>query len=306
MPAPVSAAEPDPERALLADDAKAERRHLAWDELPAWMRDNQFILSGYRRPTNSFRKCFASWLYVHNETGNIMTHLGGALAFVVLSFMAARGLLLEFPTVDWRDVTTVYTFLVGAATCMALSTLFHTVSCHSHAVQRVYSKCDYIGIVSLIVGSCVPMFCYMFYCHPRLKMFYLALITGLGVLTAYVTVSPRFGTPDYRPLRAVTFVSLGLSGIIPTIHSMLLFGWEYTLNAVQFRYMLMMGATYIAGAFIYGTRVPERWWPGRFDYWLHSHQIFHVFVLVAAGFHYIGVIRALRWTHTVGLGLCSA
>ena len=31
-----------------------------------------------------------------------------------------------------------------------------------------------------------------------------------------------------------------------------------------------------SGAIIYANRVPERWFPGKFDLWLHSHQLFHV------------------------------
>lgn len=37
----------------------------------------------------------------------------------------------------------------------------------------------------------------------------------------------------------------------------------------------LMGATYLLGAAIYAKRVPERWFPGRFDVLLASHQIFH-------------------------------
>ncbi|KAJ2881459.1 hypothetical protein FB639_002610 [Coemansia asiatica] len=294
-------------------DAKYQRhqslhstRLLSWAELPEWMKDNHFIHTGYRAPANSYAKCFASWFYLHNETGNIMTHLFGALAFVILCFTVTGSLLREFPTIDWRDATTLYIFLLGAVGCMGTSAIYHTVTCHSPTVQRAYNKCDYVGIVLLIVGSCVPIFCYMFYCHPRLKMFYLGLIFTLGSITAYMVVAPKFATSEYRPLRAATFVALGLSGIVPAIHSTQLFGWEYTLNAVQMPYMLMMGGTYIAGAFIYSARFPERLWPGKFDYWLHSHQIFHVFVVIAAVFHYIGVSNALRWTHTAGLDLCPA
>mmetsp|Transcript_18304 Transcript_18304/g.50460 ORF Transcript_18304/g.50460 Transcript_18304/m.50460 type:complete len:113 (+) Transcript_18304:470-808(+) len=32
-----------------------------------------------------------------------------------------------------------------------------------------------------------------------------------------------------------------------------------------------------AGGVLNGTRLPERWLPGRFDLWLNSHQIMHVF-----------------------------
>ena len=33
---------------------------------------------------------------------------------------------------------------------------------------------------------------------------------------------------------------------------------------------------------IYATRVPERWKPGYFDLAFHSHQLFHVAVVLAA------------------------
>ncbi|KAJ2162925.1 hypothetical protein GGF46_000308 [Coemansia sp. RSA 552] len=282
-----------------------QRRHLVWDELPPWMRDNHFIRSGYRQPTNSFRACFASWLYLHNETGNIMTHACGALAFLAVALGTARELLREIVTADWRDALTLYTFLAGAVACMGLSALYHTVTCHSASVQRAYNKCDYVGIVVLIVGSCVPVVCYMFYCNPRLQTFYVALIAGLGALTAAVAVAPRFGTPAFRSLRAATFVGLGLAGVVPAAHSCVLYGLRHTMQAAQGTHMLTMGATYIAGAAIYSARVPERWFPGRFDYWLHSHQIFHVLVVAAAAVHYIGVARALRWAHSTGRELCA-
>ena len=31
-----------------------------------------------------------------------------------------------------------------------------------------------------------------------------------------------------------------------------------------------------SGAAIYAMRIPERWYPGKFDLVLHSHQLFHV------------------------------
>ena len=41
----------------------------AFHELPHWQRDNHFILYGYRRELNSFKGCFGSLWYLHNETG---------------------------------------------------------------------------------------------------------------------------------------------------------------------------------------------------------------------------------------------
>ena len=62
-------------------------------------------------------------------------------------------------------------------------------------------------------------------------------------------------------------------------------------------YILTMGSLYLLGAVFYVQRIPERWAPGYFDYWLHSHQIFHCLVLSAALIHLYGVIEAYGfWT----------
>ena len=36
------------------------------------------------------------------------------------------------------------------------------------------------------------------------------------------------------------------------------------------------------GALVYATRIPERWKPGAFDLMFHSHQLFHVAIIIAA------------------------
>lgn len=48
--------------------------------------------------------------------------------------------------------------------------------------------------------------------------------------------------------------------------------------------------------FLYSAnRIPERLAPGRFDYFLASHQIFHVCVVLAALAHYYGTLKALDY-----------
>jgi hypothetical protein len=54
------------------------------------------------------------------------------------------------------------------------------------------------------------------------------------------------------------------------------------------------------GAFVYAQRIPERWLPGRFDTWLHGHQIFHVLIVVAALTHYKSVMLLLHWRDASG------
>jgi predicted membrane channel-forming protein YqfA (hemolysin III family) len=46
--------------------------------------------------------------------------------------------------------------------------------------------------------------------------------------------------------------------------------------------------------------VPERWFPGKFDIWGQSHQLFHILVLIAAFVSYYG-ISVLEGHHTLDM-----
>lgn len=41
----------------------------SFHEAPSYQQDNHFIVSGYRGELNSFKRCFDSLWYLHNETG---------------------------------------------------------------------------------------------------------------------------------------------------------------------------------------------------------------------------------------------
>ena len=40
----------------------------------------------------------------------------------------------------WQDITVHSVFFAGAILCLTFSWLFHTVFCHSEAVNRLFSK----------------------------------------------------------------------------------------------------------------------------------------------------------------------
>ncbi|OMH81921.1 Adiponectin receptor protein [Zancudomyces culisetae] len=284
---------------------KRAQKLLQWDEIPAWMRDNTFITRGYRSPTGSYKECIKSLTYLHNEFLNVWTHFIGAIVFMVLMVTTASWVSSEIHTVKWSDVIVMYIFLAGAVGCLLLSTAYHLFSCHSHEVHRFFNRCDYVGIASLITGSCVPVFFYAFYCHDYLKVLYISMIVILGVAVCYLSISPTFSLPEWRIVRAFTFVGMAASGVIPGIHSFLAFGWAHTMQSLQLGYLSKMAAFYTVAVAFYSTRVPERWFPGKFDIWLQSHTIFHCLVLAAAGYHYIGVLKAIHWAH-IHAAVCPA
>ena len=99
-------------------------------------------------------------------------------------------------------------------------------------------------------------------------------------------------------MRAGVFVSLGLSGVIPMLHTIIKNGAEISFGKGQIHWLILMALIYIFGATFYATRFPECKWPGRFDLVFQSHQIFHVMVVIAAlGRFYFCVGREFSVRH---------
>jgi len=269
--------------------------------LPKWLQDNDFIRQGYRPPLPSFWDCIKSIFSIHTETGNIWTHMLGCIAFLgVASFF----LSCEDPEIRTEDKMVFSAFFTGACVCLGLSTCFHTFLCHSEWAGQLFSKLDYVGIALLIMGSFVPWLYYSFYCDFYPRVIYLCIEIILGITSIVVSLWPRFGEPKYRPLRAGVFMSFGLSGVIPAVHYSVAEGWLKALNQASLGWLILMGLLYIIGTMFYALRIPERFFPGKFDIWFQSHQIFHVFVVAAAFVHYHGISEMAM--HRLSVGECPA
>ncbi|KAK3765196.1 hypothetical protein RRG08_051821 [Elysia crispata] len=265
--------------------------------LPDWLKDNDFLLRGHRVPTNSFLACFKSIFRIHTETGNIWTHLLGMIAFLGI---AAYFLTRPSIEIQWQEKAVFSAFFMGAILCMTFSWVFHTVYCHSERVGRFFNKLDYCGIALLTIGSFVPWLYYSFYCRLEPKVTYLALIIFLGTICIVVSMWDKFAQPQYRPLRAGVFVALGLSGVVPAMHYVITDGFWHAINFAALGWLVLMALLYIVGAVIYAARIPERIFPGKFDIWFQSHQIFHVFVLAGAFVHYHGISEIANYRLTLG------
>lgn len=157
---------------------------------------------------------------------------------------------------------------------------------------------------------------YGFYCDPflmRAHMLGTTIVCGLCITTLTL---PVFRTPNYRGLRAGSFILTGAYGVVPLLHMLFQYGFDS-----QYHYQILMklvntGLLYLIGAMLYAFRLPERLCPGRFDVLVRcpcififclfgitltrlglslrlqfsSHQIFHLFVVAAAVYHYFSVI----------------
>ncbi|KAG8721112.1 hypothetical protein FRC08_015606 [Ceratobasidium sp. 394] len=235
---------------------------------------------------------------------NIQSHLLGALAFLCLLLRTWHS-PSRHESVTWHDPAGFGIFLASAVFCMGASALFHTANCHSPPVAKRCHMLDYTGIVVLTVGSFYPCVYYGFYCDPYLQATYIGAITTAGFGSAYIVLSPHYATPAYRWARTSVFLALGLTAIVPVTHALWLYGFARLQNEMGLLWLIASGMLYVVGALIYASRMPERWYPGRFDYFGASHQIFHVCVVLAALAHYECITTAFEHRHGLHKGLCD-
>ncbi|GKV42115.1 hypothetical protein SLEP1_g49557 [Rubroshorea leprosula] len=316
---------------------KFERRLVKYDDLPEYLRDNEFILDYYRCEW-PLKDVFLSVFSWHNETLNIWTHLVGFLIFVGLMVMSSMGEQLGglitnvsrarvsgqlmtpmikdfngsdhdiFPDSQLRHISHQsdfqvqevngyevipkwpwFVFLSGAMGCLVCSSLSHLLACHSKRFNLFFWRLDYAGISLMIVCSFFAPIYYTFYCNPYSRLFYLTFITVVGILAIITLLAPALSSPRFRSFRATLFLTMGFSGVVPAAHAVVLH-WGHPHVFISLSYELVMGFLYAAGAAFYTSRIPERWKPGTFDIVGHSHQIFHVFVVLAAIVHSVATL----------------
>ncbi|KAI0844069.1 HlyIII-domain-containing protein [Daldinia vernicosa] len=265
-----------------------------YDEIPDWYQDNPYVRRGYRPVSHSARVCFGSWLYLHNETVNIFTHLVPAIALLIsgLAYLVSR---LQHRSSD--DAGVVAVLLLSATACLGLSSAYHTLMCHSREVEALWLRLDFVGIILLILGSLISGVYVGFWCETLERKIYWSMIGSLASISIIIVLAPTFQGPKWRTLRLLTFVCTGLSGLAPIIHGIVMFGFTQMMKQSGLPYYLAEGGLFLIGAIIYATRFPESISPGLFDIYGSSHQIFHVLVVLATGVHLAGVLNALDYNY---------
>ena len=163
-------------------DGKKETEHkltFLWHEIPLWLQDNHYIISGYRPASNSYVKSFKSLGHMHNETVNIYTHLIGAVLAFVGSGVVYSILSPRYDSATNEDVLVFSCYFLGAVACLGMSATYHTISNHSHVVAVWGNKLDYLGIVFLIWGSFIPVLYYAFQSEPQLMKTYAIMVSSI-------------------------------------------------------------------------------------------------------------------------------
>jgi channel protein (hemolysin III family) len=260
------------------------------DDIPERMKDNIFI-RGHYRAFYTTGMCLRSFWKVHNETANIWTHFVSLLFFVGYCADLFVHVLQPAPA----DIVVFVALSLGLVACLGCSTAFHLFNAHFSArTHKLMHKLDYFGITCLIVGSFIPMCYLVFQCDPLWRCVYFSMI---GVMGAFGLIGPwfHFWTElRYHKFRMFVYAVLVGSGVFPIVHVNFLLPFRQTWPFVAGLALEIL--LYMFGVIIYALKVPERWFPGRFDILWHSHMVWHCFVSAAALTHFFTCIAMyIRW-----------
>jgi adiponectin receptor len=170
---------------------------LSYDEIPEWYRDNKYIQHGYRPVSFSARVSLASWLYLHNESVNIYSHLLPAIGFLFGEWYILHYLHSRYSNATTSDDLIFSFFLLAATGCLGLSTTYHTMINHSPNIEALWLRLDLVGIVLLTLGDFVSGIYMVFWCEPLQRKIYWSMVcTPPSVLTtrsaANTDLDPEF------------------------------------------------------------------------------------------------------------------
>lgn len=266
----------------------AETRLISYDDLPIPWRINPHILRGYRFNKTKV-ECVASMFRPSNETVNIWSHAIGLIIVLTIAFYYYPS-SATFPLSSKWDVLIAACFFAAACKCLICSTMWHTMnSIADKCLLERFACVDYTGISLLVAASILSTEWTAFYCEPVSRAIYMTLTVVLGIAGVILPWRESFNRADMAWARVAFYVTLATTGFAPVIQLNLTRGaaWTFYFYAPVTKSVMV----YLTGAIIYASQVPEKWWPGLFDYAGASHNIWHLAVLGGILFHYTAMME---------------
>ncbi|KAJ3502952.1 hypothetical protein NM208_g16613 [Fusarium decemcellulare] len=260
-----------------------EGRLICYDDLPSPWRNNPHIKKGYRF-TESKLECVRSVFNLSNELVNIWSHALGLILMltIALYFYPSSA---NFGLSTKSDVFVAGVFFVMACLTLVCSTVWHTMNAVADVdAISIFACVDYTGISLLIAASIMTTEYTAFYCDPVSRWTYMSLTAFLGIGGVVLPWHPRFNGADMAWARVAFYVGLALTGFMPIVQ----LGFSHGTDFVYDFYSPISKSVlvYFGGAVVYASKIPERWFPGCFDYVGGSHNLWHAAVLGGILFHY--------------------
>ncbi|KAM9882528.1 hypothetical protein VD0002_g6203 [Verticillium dahliae] len=256
---------------------------IVYDDLPVPWRVNPHIRKGYRF-TESKIECITSAFGLSNELFNIWSHaIGLVIVLAVALYFYPRN--INFTLSSKSDIFIAAVFFFTACLTLVCSTIWHTMNAVADVnAISLFACVDYTGISLLIAASIMTTEYTAFYCDPVSRWSYMVSTAALGIIGVILPWHPTFNKANMAWARVAFFVGLGATGFLPILQLWYSHGRDFVVEFYSPIGKSIM--VYLVGAIVYASQIPERWWPGCFDYIGGSHNLWHLAVLGGILFHY--------------------
>ena len=253
------------------------KRVLKREQIPEYFWEPG-ILGGYRPPGITIKQSLLSIFSINNETFNVWTHL---LA-LFYNFWYIQQVCNSKTMNDLSADEKAPLLCCMAASCIYPlgSIIAHTFSSMSEFSQHFAFMLDYLGICIYAFCTALANIAYAFPQDWRNTTFEHLFITVnfmSASLAVYLTCKSRFWV-----LSIHTQVLRFLGFVLPYMTSMtvLVYRVAYTSESDATNHYIYHFVSVFFLTVFYIGHFPESLFPGVFDIYLHSHQIFHIFASV--------------------------
>jgi hemolysin III len=205
------------------------------------------------------------------EPFSSLSHFAGALAA-----LAGTVVLAVIARHDAGTLAAALVYGVSATLLFTASGIYHAAKSGENGTSAL-RKLDHSAIFAMIAGTYTPVaFVYLSgaWAWSIVAVQWGLVVAGIAMTLLWIT-RPRGVT-------VAVYVAMGWVAVVAV---------KQLFNAMPARALVLLlagGLAYTAGAVIYAIKKPDLL-PGRFGF----HELFHVFILFGAGFHYFLVLDAV-------------
>lgn len=189
-------------------------------------------------------------------------------------------------------------YCVSVIFCLGFSTIYHIWSPYSKKINKFLQRLDMGGICVLIFGSSLASNYYFFYCRPLWKNLFTGISLFTNLMGFLATMIPHMHKREYNWIKGVLF---SIIGVFNGSTQFLAFYFPLFQNrsddipvGIAHFGVVFMGVLYLIGATFYVKKFPEKYYSRKFEIWLNSHTIFHIFVFLAAVEYYFVMMMLYR------------
>ena len=238
-----------------------------------------------------FRQLHQPWHYyllssvmqLHNESMNVWTHM-------LACGLHYRKLQTVSEEVDFLNDPWTWPLLAGmlcGVILYACSAAAHCFQARSELTHYTAFMFDYSGIGMYGLGSIIL---HMAYCsendfYEAVSLWFIPVGCLLSfAITFCCTVAKVIYRRPYPPQKKIWQITpivfiycVLISPILHRLGTCQLSGVDCT-ESIPY-HISQMGWFFISGMF-FALDVPQRWMPGKCDYFFHSHQLFHIAIMI--------------------------